>query len=228
MERRISSWCTQFGYEIVPAEQSGDAALWAAETKVFRVKDMFTTLDGLWDQSKAGQPGCIPEWAMEYATPEFTERGGATHLFSCVLKPDGTLSKQTQLGYWSDGYDKLATWDGKSQPTWLTITPTAPASGWANVFLEHSSGFNWQGGVKGWWCVTKMPGLSDVVRYLGLPGSAHISTFVVFQEMARGAVDPGDPGNPPTDGTLRADLVAALANIQAALGRLDSIKAQFE
>lgn len=215
---RVSEWCTKFGYEVVPAEQRPDAALWPGDTK-FVVADLFTTRDGLWDNSNPGKPGVIPDWARCYDVPAFDDRGGATHIFACLIddaagsggKP---VTNQPMFAFWSAGYEKLAELKAGAPPSWLTLVKGKPASGWANVMLEHGSGFNWPAGVKGAWCVTKMPGLSDVVRYVGLPGSEHISTFVAFREVKRGTVPPVQP--PVSD---KETIVALIGEAQARLGR---------
>jgi hypothetical protein len=217
---RISDWCKTFGYEVVPAEQTLDAAIYPTGNK-FVLVDMFTTLDGKWDLSNQGQPGAIPVWALaQYNDPNFTEKGGGTHLFVQVLDTAGVPNKATQVAFWSDGYDKLASFDGKTQPSWLKIVPIGP-SGWCNLFMEHAgSGYDYES-VHGPWCCCKMPGLSDVVRYLGLPKSAHISTFMVFQEVPR-KTDPVDPPDPPVTGdTLRALLTDAKTVVSGVAARID-------
>lgn len=213
---RLSEWCTKFGYQVVPAKETSDAVLWTVGTTMFVLKDMFTTLNGLWDLSNQGQPGAIPPWALaDYNVAAFDDKGGATHLFAMLLGADGAPNKATQFGYWSDGYAKLAGWDGKGKPDWLTIQAAKPASGWANVAIEHSSGFDYAAGARGPWCVCKIPGMSDVVTGLGLPASWHISTFMVFQEVPRDAVPPVVP---PADSDALTRIAVAFEKFNAWLG----------
>jgi hypothetical protein len=219
---RISEWATKFGYKVIPAKETSDAGLWATGETQFVIKDVFTTLNGLWNLSNQGQPGCIPTWALaDYAIPN--ELGGATHLFAKLLGLDCKPAMQAQFALWSDGYDKLASWDGKSKPTWMTIQPVNSPGGWSNVVLYHSSGYAYERGEHGPWCVCKMPGLSDVVTGLGLPDSWHISTFMVFQEVARDVVVV--PPSPTTiDLTDVTDALALMATasekLKAFIGRM--------
>jgi hypothetical protein len=215
---RISEWATKFGYEVVEPEASLNAAAWPTGNK-FVVKDLFTTLDGLWDQGKVGQPGCIPQWAIDdYAIPN--ELGGATHCFVRVEGLDGKPVLATQFAYWTDGgYARLAQYDGKTQPPWLILQGADkinPKTGWFNFDMNHTGWpFNPDTGAHGPCCVIKTPGLSAVVTGIGLPKSAHISTFVVFKEVPRDTVPPVVP---PADSDALTRIAVAFEKFNAFLG----------
>lgn len=213
MEQRISPWCTTFGYEVVMAENVPDYALWRNNPTVFRLKDLFTTRDGHWYYEE-GFVGGIPQWAIaDYDKATFTERGGATHLFGLILRKDGTVEPATQICYWYPDFDQIGTWNWQPPvPSWVTIQNTNPSSGWANITIEHSSGYNYVAGTHGVHHYKKGGGASDAVRYVGLPLSWHVSTFAVFQEVD--VNDGGNGGGIPVDTTVKALLLQAQADLE--------------
>ena len=90
--------------------------------------------------------------------------------------------------------------------------------------MNHSGWpYNPDTGAHGPACIIKTPGLSAVVCGVGLPYSWHISTFVVFQEVARGAVVvPPDPTDPPANDALLTRIAVALERQAAALEKFNA------
>ena len=216
---KISEWCTKFNMVIHEPETVSNASAWPTGNK-FVVEDMFTVRDGHW-YYEDGLVGGVPQWAVDkYAQPN--QMGAATFCYIRVLKPDDTPSLETQVAYWTDGgYAKLASFDGKSQPSWLTVLgkdKINPGSGWFEFDMNHTGWpYNPDTGAKGPACVIKTPGLSACVEGVGLPYSWHISTFIVFKEVERNVVAP--PVVPPDTGNDALTRIAvAFEKFNAFLG----------
>lgn len=76
----------------------------------YRLTHIWMTGDGQWDDA--------PAWARQFLAPEFTEAGGATHMFGRCLDASGNVLPKMFVLAWPDGSDSR-------QPE---------ASGWANFF----------------------------------------------------------------------------------------------
>lgn len=184
---RLSAGSMALGITI---EQLGDPA-------VYRVKDIFTTLNGSWIVGNQPAPYGIEEWARkEYLANEFDDAGADRHLFGMVLDKDGTAIKSKSFLYstprWGNGND--------------TIQSVKPHSGWANIALYPSSSFSPERGEQGPWAWNPFGPDSERVIGGGLPNNHHVSTFAVWQE-----VDEVEPPvvTPPDD-----DLVARVEALE--------------
>ena len=193
---RITQWAKQFGLTVVRAEDRADQWRWTPEQmrEPRRLVDVFTTRDGSWEVSD--KPGSIEAWARQaYLYPPNDPRynaqgGGDVNLFVLLKDPDGNHLPGAGAWFWSDGLDKLALKNEAFAP-YLTTRDAEP-SGWANIPLAASSGYDYTKD-RGPWCWTTY-GYADVLIGGGLPGWWHVSMFGVWQ-IQMGAVEP--PVEPP-------------------------------
>ena len=190
MQQRFSDWVKKFNITVVPCEERPDKP---AGDVVYRLKDLFTTCEGLWDPSN--EMGSLPQWARdEYlrspsAPDYFDDAGGAQHLFARVLDLEGKPVKTSDLIIgWSDGFQLLGQ-PNFAQYITMTMTPKE-RSGWGNQPIWNK--FYPDEGQRGAWCWCPR-GASDVVCGGGLPNGHHISTFAVWQAEKRGGPIEKDP-----------------------------------
>jgi hypothetical protein len=169
---------------------------------VYLIKDIFTTVHGSWEQT--GGVDDVPQWARDaYLKPEFMEAGANHHLFAAVLGLDGSLVKNQEVIFWSDGFARL----GDPNYSAYIRVPTKEDSGWANLFMAGSSSFAPERGESGPWCWTPS-GAAEVICGGGLPNNQLVSTFVVWQAVTRADwqkwLDEGEeedePGEEPGEG----------------------------
>lgn len=146
---------------------------------VYLIKDVFMTANGSWETE--GKPGQVPIWARnDYLTRDFLEAGADRHLFAAVIGLDGKFIPNQRITYWSDGFPRLEDpdYDG------FFSVPVKPETGWANMPMSAGSSFDPDRGESGPWCW--MPsGPAEVICGGGLPLNHHVSTFVVWQAVAR-------------------------------------------
>jgi hypothetical protein len=198
---RLSPWVQAYNMRIRAIDERPDDPP-ATDGVVYRIKDVFTTINGSWEPSD--QPGSIPPWARDaYLRSDFLEAGADHHLFAAVLDPDGTLRRDHEVTYWSDGFERL----GDPSYAGYIDERTKQQSGWANIVLFSGSSFVPERGESGPW--SWMPaGRSEVMSGGGLPANHHVSTFAVWQavpveppapEPPEPPVPPEPPTEPPTE-----------------------------
>lgn len=169
--------------EIIDIESRSDynAASMTPTTPVWKLKDLFTTVDGLWDPLSPDHADAIyacPAWARAaylkpWGDPLYNDDGGgATHILVCSVNGEGAPYPGAGFAFTSDGVQYL------QPPTALNVTVmTAKAHGWANLFMGPGS--NFYPPAHGPWSFTKL-GLSDIVNGTGLPSRHHITTCGVW------------------------------------------------
>ncbi|MCB0046151.1 MAG: M23 family metallopeptidase [Caldilineaceae bacterium] len=158
--------------------------------KVYLVKDVFTTINGSWEPSDT--PYSIPQWARDaylkpWGAPDYFDDAGADHhLFVAVLGEDGELRRFYPVRFWSDGFAKL----GDPSYEGYVHRETKERSGWINIPIGPDSNFVPERDESGPWCWAP-DGAAEVICGGGLPAKQHVSTFVVWQEAPRSAIDSG-------------------------------------
>src|SRR3990172_3948580 len=165
---RVSDGAKALGIEVIEAK---------TEKKVFRVKDIFTTYQGSWENKASVYSP--PSWAKdEYLKPtghpqQFDEAGGDRHIFTRVEFQGAPLATLVST------YTK----DAKNRETRST---GEKRSGWQNRPITGS--FLPEKGEKGYWCAK--PGspedAADEVWGMGLPNNHHVSSFIVWELMENG------------------------------------------
>ncbi len=167
----------------------------------FKVKDIFTTMDGSWELN--GTIFSIAKWARDtylrpFGAPDyFDDAGGATHLFARVEDENGqALPKEVRF---STGNLMIPVNTGQKK------------SGWANMFMNADSAFKPgpDGGERGPWSAIPLVPHAETVTGLGLPYRWHVSTFVVWQWQPAQVVTP--PIDPPIDPPVDGDLAKQVA-----------------
>lgn len=191
IERRISDWISQFNMSFKTYDQRPDNP---AGEIVYLIKDVFTTRNGSWEVT--GEVGSIPQWARDaYLSSNFMEGSASRHLFAAAIGLDGQFIKDQEILYWSDGFDRLGdpSYDG------YVHERTKQSSGWAGLTMFGSSIYAPENGEAGPWCWA--PGdASDVMCGGGIPSGEAISTFVVWQAVAREDLEqPTPPVEPPVE-----------------------------
>ncbi len=219
-ESRISPWAQAWNLRIRPVAERPDNPPAAGEV-LYRVKDLFTTVNGSWEPGN--QPGSIPQWARDaYLRSDFREAGADHHLFAAVLGVDGTPLRDHEVTYWSDGFERLG---DPSYPGFID-EHTKQDSGWAHIVLFSGSSFVPERGEAGPWCW--MPaGRSEVVSGGGLPANHHVSTFAVWQavpvepaETEPAEPEPAEPAEPvtPAEPVEPAQPVQPASSVERRLG----------
>lgn len=168
---------------------------------VYVVKDVFMTYHGSWDPT--GADDSVPQWAREaYLRPEFLEAGADHHLFAAVIGLDGQFAKGHEVVFWSDGFERLG------DPNYQSYSRerTKDGSGWANIFMAGGSSYVPESGESGPWCWAPT-GAAEVICGGGLPVGHPVSTFVVWQAVARADWEESveeapatEPSTPPVSG----------------------------
>lgn len=109
--------------------------------------------------------------------------GGATHIF---VKINGGTSNQARFFTRDNG---------------LTfVRSEKPESGWAEYEMAKASTYKPHLGERGWWNATVEGAPSQVAEDIGLPDSWHVSTFLIFDWVEDGTVDPEEPVEPEEPG----------------------------
>ncbi|MEM7530873.1 MAG: sialidase family protein [Chloroflexota bacterium] len=189
IDRRVTDAVATFNLRVHTLTERGDYGFryqaWQQNNDpIYVVKHIFTTRDGFW--MSTGTDGAIERWARELylkrqdAPDFFAEAGSTHHLFGAVLGTDGKLIPNQEFRYWDDGFDKLA---DPSYRNYLARR-TNNQSGWSNFELNAASAYAYHQGATGRWCWAPA-GAAEVVEGGGLPSNLQISTFVVWQEVAR-------------------------------------------
>ena len=168
---------------------------------VYLIKDIFTTRDGSWDPKNVY--GGVDQWARDtylkpFGDPEYFDDAGADHhLFAAILDKDGKLLKNMDMLYWSDGFAQLGNpaYNGYVQGSnGFRYPRTKERSGWANIVMDPGSNYVPERGEMGPWCWVPFGLPAEVMCGGGMPAKQHISVFVVWQAVAKGAVTlPGLP-----------------------------------
>lgn len=191
-----------------------DADKMSAGSLVWLVKDIFTTHNGNWDvEAKAAIKAAqvseaerreeneavlagplfgIDQWARDAYLfppndPRYCTEGGADHdILVCVQGTDGARIPGAGVAFASDG------------PAWLqpptdperVVTQNTKAHGWCNVSM-YASSLSYPPAL-GPWTVAKLSdlGASDLVTGMGLPWKWHVSTFIVYQAVRWGDLQP--------------------------------------
>ena len=197
---------------------------------VYLIKDIFTTRDGSWDPKNVY--GGVDQWARDtylkpFGDPEYFDDAGADHhLFAAILDKDGKLLKNMDMLYWSDGFVQLgnSAYNGYVQGSnGFRYPRTKERSGWANIVMDPGSNYVPERGEMGPWCWVPFGLPAEVMCGGGMPAKQHISVFVVWQAVARGAVTL--PGLPEGDhkifipGVMRDAAAPQAAAMQAAAPR---------
>lgn len=147
---------------------------------MYKLIKRFTSLDGkleVDDRQVNGYRYGMTQAGLDEIGDAKQHLGGATHLY---VKIKGGPSNQV----------KFFTRDNQLS----FVRSEKSESGWAEYPLEHGSGYRPDQGQIGWWKVQVEGAPSEVVEDLGLPFSHHISTFLVFDWVEGGVVEPEEPG----------------------------------
>ncbi len=194
LERRIGPGAGPQGLnlEVIDIENRSDynAASMTPTTPVWKLKDLFTTVDGLWDPLPPDHADAIyatPAWARAaylkpWGDPLYNDDGGAaTHILVCSINGAGAPYPGAGFAFTSDGARYL------QPPTAINVTVmTAKAHGWANLPMSKP-GSTFFPPAHGPWSFTKL-GISDIVVGSGLPGNHHITTCGVWVSTTWGEV----------------------------------------
>jgi len=157
--------------------------------KVYRVKDIFTTLNGSWEPS--GRSFSIPQWARDaylrpWGAPDYFDDAGADHHMLGGIYDESTqrMKNGAVIHYFTH------TDNGNH-----VDTPVKEKSGWANVtmFNKFSPG-NGERGAWSWYPKSDIP--ADKVVGGGMPDGWHVSIFATWV-LSDGTDTP--PVEPPTD-----------------------------
>jgi hypothetical protein len=222
VNRRLTDFMSNFGYSIVEKEARPDLAFWGQPSEVYDLIDVFTTVDGTWDPSD--KVGSIPVWARNsylrsLSDPYYCgDLGGATHMFILVLDQHGVPAEGTQTIYWSSGLGSLPPRKDDSY-----VYRSTGHHGWSNCYMEHH-GSGYTPPNRGPWCMAPS-GVADVLEYVGLPYSWHISTFGVWKARPAGTAEPdkdheADGKDKEKKETGDQDVAAAVAALHADVRRL--------
>ena len=212
VSQRIGEWANSLNLSVrsLAERPDRDQALAGADV-VYVLKDLFTTRDGSWEPSD--HPGSRPDWAVDYLRPVgapdyFDDAGADHHIFAAIIGLDGRYIPNYAVKFWSDGFDKL----GDSTYQGYVDRETKDKSGWINIPIGPGSNFVPERGESGPWCWAPV-GAADVVCGGGLPANQHVSTFAVWQAIARtdydasqggGVAVPTTPSTPATPSTPTA------------------------
>lgn len=129
---------------------------------MYRATKIFTSRDGKLDPDDR-EYGITQEGIDEIGNAK-PHMGGATHIF---VKTKGGPSDRVRF-FTRDNLHNF-------------IHTEKAESGWAELPIEHGSGYDPDLGQVGWWSVKVEGAPSDIVEGIGLPHSWHVSTFVVFE-----------------------------------------------
>ncbi len=142
------------------------------ETKaLWKVKDIFTTVDGFWYLS--GSPYSIPEWAIDdYYVPGTVELGGANHIYVAALDEEGNYVVPQTVVF--------------SRKDEINTRFSEEKNGFAN--LPVSNAFFPDQNLDGGW-KHGLPG-GTWVHGGGLPYGQHVSLFVVWEPNDDDIVEP--------------------------------------
>ncbi|MFN8464294.1 MAG: M23 family metallopeptidase [Caldilineaceae bacterium] len=199
IQRRVGSWITTLNLKVKAIAERPDSV--SAGDYVYLIKDIFTTRDGSWDPKNVY--GGVDQWARDtylkpFGDPEYFDDAGADHhLFAAILDKDGKLLKNMDMLYWSDGFAQLGNpaYSGYVQGSnGFRYPRTKERSGWANIVMDPGSNYVPERGEMGPWCWVPFGLPAEVMCGGGMPAKQHISVFVVWQAVAKGAVTlPGLP-----------------------------------
>lgn len=203
--------------QIIPFEERTDfdASAMTPDTKVWRVKDVFTTHNGNWEVMPAEQidrlmnarvaavPGAaedmlgepifgIDQWARdEYLFPPndpryLTEGGADHHILVCVQNAEGERVSGAGVVFTSDGPQFLQPPNDPEK----VATLTTKTHGWCDLAMYASSQSDPP--APGPWSTSRlaMGGVSDIVTGMGLPWRWHVSTFIVYEAQRWGDILP--------------------------------------
>jgi hypothetical protein len=219
MTQRISEWIPLradkqgANITIIPWQKRPDLDQFAKDTVVYEIKDLWTTVNGGWDN--VNDRFGVPQWARDtylkpwingHMDPDGIPAGGTSEaiLLSCL-----NSAGQWQVGkgmMFSTEREKAVAQgvkavDNAGKTVW-TMREIAPDH-WYVIEMTKSSVYMPDGsklpdyGIVGPWVLMPV-GLGDIVVGAGLPYSWHVATFAVWQEKARtGVVNP--PVDPPVD-----------------------------
>lgn len=195
---RISQYATSLGIEVTPFEA---IAAPPAGAIVYRIKDIFTTVNGSWEG------GNVEPWARSaYLRPAgaadyFDDAGADHHIFGRVENPNASVITNLPIKFWT--YQ----WAGND-----TTQGVKPRSGWANIVMYSSSNFVRERGERGPWAWAVAGAYSDIVTGAGMPSNRHVSFFAVWQAVQY------QPVKPPVD-------TSEVAKLRAEIDRLKSLNA---
>lgn len=182
VERRLGAWIEPMNYSIKGIAERPDAVKFEDAETLYLIKDVFTTRQGSWEASD--RRGSMEQWARDaylkpWGAPDYFDDAGADHhLFGAVIGVDGKLMSGKGIIFWSDGFEQL----GVESYDAYTLRNTKDRSGWANIPINNS--FVPERGENGAWCWAPL-GAAEVICGGGLPANEHVSTFVVWQAVAR-------------------------------------------
>ncbi len=160
-ERRFSEGATYMGLTVEPP--SGSIR--------YRLKDIFTTLNGSWEVGDQPKPYAIEQWARDaYLSNDFDDAGADHHLFAHILDRNGNT-----VG------NRLILYDTPDHEGNRTMQQTKSHSGWANIVLSPDASFSPENNERGVWAWGPPGG--EIVMGGGLPNRHHVSTFAVWQEV---------------------------------------------
>lgn len=177
---RITPFADELNLKVIPATPR------AADGKVLRLYDLFTTRDGSWEPSAHNYS--IPQWARDtYLKPwghadYFDDAGADHHVLGGVYDPTTkSMDKNIVMHYW--------TWadDGNH-----TDQPVKTKSGWANIIMfgkyfpdqGHTGPYAWQ---------PKSAVPADIVQGAGMPYNLHVSFFATWVLTTETQVPVPDP-----------------------------------
>lgn len=168
--------------------------------KIYRIKDIFTTLNGSWEPS--GQVGSIPQWARDtylrpWGAPDYFDDAGADHHVLGGIFNEATGRMVNGLNATTIHYYTAT--DNSNHVDLIA----KEKSGWANniVFNKFNPGAG-ERGAWAWYPKSNIP--ADVVVGGGLPDGWHVSffaTWVLSDGVTVPPVDPPDP-DPTTDARI--------------------------
>ncbi len=178
--RRLTEWFDDLNLNVQTVETPPPGST------VYRLKDVFTTIDGSWDVT--GARYAIPQWAKEaYENPaQMMELQKQSHLYAAVLDANGAL-----LG------EQVIRFTNRFDPANPDSRLTQNSTGWATFTMFSSSNYDPAGGQQGVWCWAP-EGQAETICGGGRPVDGQsISIFAVWQITTAGAEEPPTP-EPPT------------------------------
>ncbi|MBK8049269.1 MAG: M23 family metallopeptidase [Anaerolineales bacterium] len=198
VERRLTDWFDDMRMSVKTIEERPDHP---TGDVVYLVKDVFTTHNGSWDVN--GQLYSAPQWAKDaYLSGAFTKAYERNNLYAAVIGLDGKYIYGQEVLHWTGGIDKLIDLGS----TTYAVLKANENPGWSTMVMYSSSSYNPGAGLSGPWCWTPNGLPAEVICGGGLPNGEAVSTFVVWQAVAKAPTtptpkptDPVDPTPKPTD-----------------------------
>jgi outer membrane biosynthesis protein TonB len=177
--RRLTEWFDDLNLSVQAVESPPQGST------VYRLKDVFTTIDGSWDVTSARY--AIPQWAKDaYANhTQMMELQKQSHLYAAVLDANGAL-----LG------GQIIRFTNRFDPANPDSRSTQNSTGWATFTMFDSSNYDPASGQQGVWCWAP-EGQAETLCGGGRPVDGQsISIFAAWQETTVGAEEPTP--EPPT------------------------------